>query len=110
MLILPPPHRPNINLTTLQQPPLHPTRPPLPLVPLRPDILPLECTHTSMEIQILHQPPNPENIIRVQWDAIRYRPKEGETNHSRLPGDGVRAARAGEEGVGVEEDAVPMQE
>ena len=46
----------------------------------------------------------------MQRDPVGNRPEEGETDHARLAGDGVRAARAGEEGVGVEEDAVPVQQ
>ena len=46
----------------------------------------------------------------MQRDPVGNRPEEGETDHPRFTRDGVRAARAGEEGVGVEEDVVPVQQ
>lgn len=71
MLILLPAHRTNVDLAALQQSTLYTTSLSLLLIVHRVNVLPSECTKASIKIQVLYLPPNHQDLIWMQGDAIR---------------------------------------
>lgn len=110
MLIILPTLSANINLTTLQQPPFHASRSSCLLIIHRVDILTFERTKASMEIQVFHFVPNHQNVIWVEWNAVRYAPKKVKANYTRLAWYWIRRTRTREDRVCNEEIAFPVQQ
>lgn len=110
MLFLPPPHRADINLATLQQSPLRTSRSSFLLIRHGAHILARKRTYTSVEVEFLHFLPNRQNIVRVQRNTIRDTPEETKRNHARFSRHRITARRGCEESVGVEDDVVPVQQ
>lgn len=63
-----------------------------------------------MKMQALHFVPDAENIVWMHWDTVRDTPEETEALYTRFARYWVRTAWYGEEGVCVEEDAVPVEQ
>lgn len=105
-----PSHGTTGDLGTLQQAALDPARTSLTFIRHRADILAGERTEDAHELENGDEPPDRQDVVRVQRDAVGDAPEKGEAHDALFAGDGIQRGRDGEDGVCDEEVVREVQE